>query len=95
MIDDESETKTEWIGEKEQVRWSEREWGQRERQRKNTKTKHQVNSVTAIRSIWWWSEITACDDKYWSDKTAEAEIWAVMNTKSGGEQLQLLSLTHT
>lgn len=45
------------------------------------KKKQQVNSnVIAITSIWSWSEITARDDKYWSDKTTEAEIWADMNT---------------
>lgn len=92
MMDDESETKTEWIGEKEQVTWCE--------EKKETATevqgeKHtqQVNSnVIAIRSIWSWSEITACDDKYWSDKTTEAEIWADMNT-GRVEWLQLH--THT
>lgn len=59
----------------------------------------QVNSnVIAIRSIWSWSEIPACDDKYWFDKTTEAEIWADMNTgrvEESGLELRWVTLcTH-
>ncbi len=77
MIDDEGETKTEWIGVKKQVRRvRHREaWQQRKRGKKNSNS-----DVIASRSIWSWSEITACDDKYWFDKTTEAQIWADMNT---------------